>query len=139
MQLLLEALQKLSRIMSQLVDVVKTIEFHVTDGASVMAYVAVEGIYAYYCFGTEDVREDGRVTLSEIDRSTIVAEIVEAYNNNDVNAQGLSDYDVKLSVEYNDGTMLRLFHKDVSKATLKSIIHVLSDRCYDLMFLMSFR
>ena len=125
--------------MSQLVDVVKTIEFYVTDGESVMAYVAVEGLYAYYCFGTEDVREDGRVTLSEADRGAIVAEIVAAYNTNDVNEQGISDYDVKLSVEYNDGTMLRLLHEDVSKATLKSVIQILSDQCDDLMFLMSFR
>ena len=125
--------------MSQSVDVVKTIEFYVTDGESVMAYVAVEGLYAYYCFGTEDVREDGRVTLSEADRGAIVAEIVVAYNTNDVNEQGISDYDVKLSVEYNDGTMLRLLHEDVSKATLKSVIQILSDQCDDLMFLMSFR
>lgn len=125
--------------MSQSVDVVKTIEFYVTDGESVMAYVAVEGLYAYYCFGTEDAREDGRVTLSEADRGAIVAEIVVAYNTNDVNEQGISDYDVKLSVEYNDGTMLRLLHEDVSKATLKSVIQILSDQCDDLMFLMSFR
>ena len=117
---------------------VKVVDFYVTDRQYAMADVSIDGSYVYYCFGTEDVREDGRVMLSAADRDAIVAQIIEAISENDVETHGATDLGVKLSVAYNNGTTAKLTHQEVSIVTLKAVIRALSDRCEDLMFLMSF-
>lgn len=118
---------------------VKVVDFYVTDRQYAMADVSIDGSYVYYCFGTEDVREDGRVALSEADCDAIVAQITEAISVNDVEAHGATDLGVKLSVAYTDGTTTKLVHQEVSIVTLKAVIRALSDSCEDLMFLMGFR
>ena len=118
---------------------VKVIDFYVTDRQYAMADVSIDGSYVYYCFGTEDVREDGRVALSEADRDAVVSQIINTVSENDVVAQGSTDLGVRLSVAYTDGTTTKLTHQEVSIVTLKAVIRALSDRCEDLMFLMSFR
>lgn len=121
------------------VNSIKVIDFYVTDRQYAMADVSIDGSYVYYCFGTEDVREDGRVTLSEADRDAILAQILKAVSENDVEAHGATDLGVKLSVAYNDGTVIKLMHQEMSKNTLKAVVRALSDCCDDLMFLMNFR
>lgn len=121
------------------VNSIKVIDFYVTDRQYAMADVSIDGSYVYYCFGTEDVREDGRVTLCAADRDAILAQILKAVSENDVEAHGATDLGVKLSVAYNDGTAIKLQHQELSTTTVKAVVRALSDCCEDLMFLMNFR
>lgn len=116
------------------VNSIKVIDFYVTDRQYAMADVSIDGSYVYYCFGTEDVREDGRVTLCAANRDAILAQILKAISENDVEAHGATDLGVKLSVAYNDGTAIKLQHQELSSTTVKAVVRALSDCCEDLMF-----
>lgn len=118
---------------------IKTIDLYITDGKYAMADISMESPYVYYCFGTEDVREDGRVTAGEEAIGKVINEIADIVNSNDIQADSPTCYRVRLSLGMSDGRRCEISDNQLSDISLKKIIDALSDRFDDLMFLMSFR
>lgn len=111
---------------------IKVVDLFLSIEDRIYADVSIEKPYIYYCMGTEDTREDGRVRVND--------DVISKIHNIIINSTETDSYDgavtLKLSTTLTDGTVS---HISIGANVIASkIIDVLSHVQMEFIFLEQF-
>lgn len=113
---------------------IKIVDMFMSDGQGAYADISIESPYIYYCIGTEDTREDGRVTTTE-ELMCNVRQIVSLDYGDE--SCGFGDIELKVRVTMNDGKEVKL--SGAAQKVVKGLIPLLVEAHDEFMFLNCFK
>lgn len=121
-------------------DNIKVIDIYISDNDSAFADISITHNEIFYCLGTEDMREDGHISISDRKFSHLYHGIFKAINdsigdNNRVSESIKFKMDIMLSnnekISHNQAT--------INPESITKIIESLSNECDEFIFLEGFK
>ena len=119
-------------------NIVNTLDIYITDNDYAFANISIDHNDAYYCLGTEDMREDGKIALSGDKSQWLINSIVTSIQNQKLD-NAPTKLIIKISISLNDNRKIALNQASIGSDTIIEIIDCLSRECDEFLFLDIFK
>ncbi len=117
---------------------VKSIDIYISDQESAFADICITHNEIFYCLGTEDMREDGHISIDSQKFSRLSQEILNAINNNE--SCNIAEFiKFKMAVTLSDANKISHDQTSTNTRSIIKIINCLSNECDEFIFLEGFK
>lgn len=111
-------------------DRLKTIDLFISDNGNVYADISILANCIYYCFASEDSREDGRIATDNNDLLASIGSLIEQCHEADENTSKL---EIKMRLTFTSG-VVTIYERNLCHLA-KHITTKLSSKYDDFLFL----
>ena len=119
---------------------IKTIDIYISDNESAFADICITHNEIFYCLGTEDMREDGHISITDREFSHLYRGIINALKNDDCCSKFRSELiRFKVIISFVDAEKISHNQATITPLSITQIIECLSNECDEFIFLEGFK
>lgn len=119
---------------------IKTIDIYISDNESAFADICITHNEIFYCLGTEDMREDGHISISDREFNHLYRGIINALKNSDCCCKHRTDLiRFKMAITLIDAEKISHNQASIVPHSITMIIECLSNECEEFIFLEGFK
>lgn len=119
---------------------IKAIDIYISDNESAFANISITHNEIFYCLGTEDMREDGHISISDREFSHLYRGILKAIKENDCCSKHRTDLiRFKMTISLINAEKISHNQASITPHSITEIIECLSNECDEFIFLEGFK